>query len=239
MSGINVIDGVMNVCEGIAETDSLEYLQDEAKKEAIRAQQRYALEHLEEVRKWFPEAVIAGGAARDWYVGRLCRDVDIIVPGISDPRLMRTVLKNSFGDYAPVGKDYPQVKGLLLVVAKPRGKLCFQPEIQLVFWHDPSRDSIINSFPSPLSKAFVNCCKYGNQQITSICVYSDFSIAHEHKVHWQSNEMNGHKKDYIKKICDRFPDYKFFPTKELALEHIVGAKGAHHQPIHPYGDAPE
>ena len=235
MSAINVIDGFVNVQPHTEDMDSHEYLQGEAKKEAIRAQQRYAIEHLEEVRKWFPEAVIAGGAARDWYMGRLCRDVDIIIPGISDPILMSTVLKNSFKEYSPVGRDYYEMKGILSVVSKPKGSSHFQPEIQLVFWSNPYIHSIIGGFPSPLSKAFVVCNTNPTAPTAYISVDSEFILAYKHKVHWQSNEMNGHKQDYIKKICDKFPDYKFFPTKELALEHVVGVSGGL-LAIHPFGD---
>lgn len=63
--------------------------------QSIQIEKEIAKQFLEHCKKMFGNATLAGGAPRDWFLGKSCRDLDVYVVG--DCKDNETMLREFFG----------------------------------------------------------------------------------------------------------------------------------------------
>lgn len=85
--------------------------------------------------------------------------------------------------------------------------------VQLMLMSEPTFKCVVPQFPLSLCQAW-----YKNGKVS---VGKDFLISLRHKVLYKTNQVYGDDSRYIKKICKRFSDYRYFPSKEACLGWVV------------------
>ncbi len=184
-------------------------------KERIIIQQAQADNILEKLFPIDPYAICAGGAARDWYLGKVATDLDFFIHSNNTVTKVRQQLE-AVGIQVNKGQS---AEGL------PEHYKC-NPHLSCVFsfkWnnqaaqvmvmHEPTFHSVIPQFPLSICKAW-----YKNGRID---VTSDFKRSIKHKVIVKTNDIYNDEHAYLKKILDKFPEYKYYANWELAAAEIM------------------
>lgn len=175
--------------------------------DALRVQKSIAKEVLEELEVLDPYCILAGGAPRDWFFGKLASDLDFYVydsfgysQGIWMERLNKTPL-----DVKPLGaiegksgevldSEYASLTNLRYVF---EGEYMGQT-IQVMIMSEPTFISVLEHFCYGTSKAW---WKGGSVNVTD-----EFVVEHSHKLFVSDKPV---KEAYRKKMAKKFPDYKF------------------------------
>lgn len=173
---------------------------------------------LSTVQKIDPDCIIAGGAPRDWYFNRQCKDIDLFLS--LKQRLSNTKIKEML---STLGLDVQQVNPI-----NPDGlNYGLNPDIKVVFdvknpdTATPIQIVVMNSstFNTVDSFAF-NICKiwYKNQKIRTT---PSFKYAVDNKVLIKTGEIFRSTDAYTKRIRDKFPNWPYFDSKLTYLKQVA------------------
>lgn len=165
-----------------------------------------------------PRVVLAGGAVRDWILGREATDLDFY---IHTP---------TWRSYADVTR---QINAVGLKISKtmtdemisenyatnPWLRIVFNIEgydipVQIMGMSEAVETTVVPKFAISLSKAWWT----GGDKLHSTW---EFDKSVKHKIFWMQGEVYGDNGKYIKKIMGKFPDYKFLPSQEEVLRQIL------------------
>ena len=167
-----------------------------------------------------PCAIVAGGAPRDWYLGKEASDIDVFFYTRPNPRasvvrkqLERVgfvIIEHKTGENIP--ENYRRNPFLVCVFNCSINGF----NVQLMLMSESTYTSTLNEFPLSLSKVM-----YKDKHITTT---KDFDLSIKHKVLYKTGELYLNGDAYIQKIIKKFPEFRYFETKLQALEYILESK---------------
>lgn len=180
----------------------------------IKMQQAIADTVLQRMLTIDPFAIIAGGAPRDWYLGREAIDLDVYFhPNPSWDTITTYRALQDFGftfdgyrDFGEAGIAYGKMEQI---------KAIFEPtntpmKVQLMMMSEPVQSCVLQSFALDLSLVSY---KYG-----SIVTTTEFVNAVVTKTISRINPDYSDYDPYIVKILGKFPDYKYTYTSKPPIE---------------------
>lgn len=181
----------------------------------IEHQKQVANKVLNELELIDPYCIVAGGAARDWYLGKSATDIDVFIyaPQFKTNTFrLNTLTKLGFNitDKYENWTTNEIYKGNKLV-EHLYNTVVNNEKVQLIFMKQSTFTSVVNTFPISISKAW-----YKNNEIK---ITNDFNNSVKHKIIWKTVEEYTETNKYLLKIRDKFSDYKYV-TKEEALRII-------------------
>lgn len=182
----------------------------------VKLQQAYADQVLAMIERIDPFAIIAGGAPRDWYLGREATDLDVYFhpnPSWDTFTIYEQVkaagfkLPEGYRDFGEAGIAYGKCADL---------KIIFEPlsavmPVQLMCMSKPTFESVISSFAVDLSCAWY---KGGGMVVEE----GGFLKAVEFKCITRINAQYASDDRYIQKICKKFPDYTYYESPRAFYE---------------------
>lgn len=187
----------------------------------ILRQMTIADEVMEKLAPITPHAIIAGGAPRDWYFQKTARDVDIFLyrPDLkTNLDVLSTFSKvglslSSFDTSLTVDGDH--VTGHGTYIHNPNIDHVYETEyfgvqFQFIFMKSPTFTSVVPRFPLNLSRIW-----YKNGTIHPT---GEFLHGVKNTALIKMDELYADGNKYIKKIRERFPDYKYYASVELYFQ---------------------
>lgn len=171
----------------------------------IKLQQAVADTVLQRLLTIDPFAIIAGGAPRDWYLGREATDLDVYfyAGGRSTETIYDLLIDvgfklDGYKDFGEAGIGYGK---------SPETKVIFEPldtpiPVQLIMMGQKTHDSVLSSFAVNLSLTW-----YKHQKITTTPEF-DAGVKNKSIVRVHPNYQDDDP--YIEKIRAKFPDYAYF-----------------------------
>lgn len=187
--------------------------------ERIATQQAQADVILDKLFPIDPYVICAGGAPRDWYLGKAANDLDIFIhPSIALPTFKVyeqlksvgfDVLETKSGEGLPdIYKRNPLLMCVFNVNVNWNGT-----NVQIMRMLEPTFKSVLPQFPLSICKAW-----YKNYKIH---LDKEFKRSVAHRMIVKTNTVYNDENAYIKKIMDKFPDYKYYSNWELAAAEIM------------------
>lgn len=181
----------------------------------VLAQQEKANQILALVEQLDPTAIIAGGAPRDWYFGKVASDIDIFMyfrPDLPLGELHSFMLNKGF-EVDFVGDQEEQFNYKL----NPNIRCVFQldykgEKVQLVMLNKPSW-GIVDTFA-------INICKIWYKR-GKINTTKNFLFAIKNKILIKEGELYASTAKYELKIRDKFKDYTWFSSRLDAFNFLV------------------
>lgn len=171
---------------------------------SIEEQKDVADEVLKRLAVFDPYAIVAGGAPRDWYLGMEANDIDVFInfKDIYTQTTLKGVLQKlgfdatplEFNPHAESYKLNPNLKWVFNVKG-------FEYPVQFIFVND-NTFNIIDTFP-------LDICKIWYKTETGIVPTKAFNEAVETKTITKCNPIYADEQRYIKKIRERFRDYRY------------------------------
>lgn len=164
-----------------------------------------------------PTCIVAGGAPRDWYLGMEASDIDIFLhlrAGLTQTMVMDWLDKLSFKDYKFLGREilddsmYKSNPYLKYVIEGYMSDVRYQ----VMIMNKPTY-SVIPEFPLSMSKIWYKKGRINPEFI--------FKKGIENKFILKTSELYKDGDKYIRKICGKFPDYKYFGSEKDLLIHIL------------------
>lgn len=153
--------------------------------------------------------IVAGGAPRDWYLGKPATDIDVYlhfphVPYMRQRKLLEVL-------------EFPikSVHENWIIPELYEGNKCVKhlyntevdgEKVQIMFMSKPTFTCVVDTFPISISKAW-----YKNQQIK---LTEDFKNSIKHKIIWKTVDNYSEDNKYLLKIKDKFSDYKYVTVEE-------------------------
>lgn len=183
-----------------------------ANTDIISNQQHVADTILEKLFPIDPYCIVAGGAPRDWHLGKPASDIDVffycgqhtlntihdmlVCAGISYEEL-------KLGGTIPEWyKHNPHLKGVYCLVVSG-------VKVQLMRMDEPTFESVLPQFPLSICHAWY---KDG-----VIHTEKPFLRSIKHKAIYKTNTIYNNEHEYVKKILTKFPEYKYYDAiTELA-----------------------
>ena len=166
-----------------------------------------------------PYCILAGGAPRDWYLGREASDLDfyLCVPdretqSAFESRLRRVGLsfdiafKDSGLANMEVYKNMPGIKGIYNLTG-------FGMPIQVMRMRDPTFKSVVHEFGTSVCMAWY---KDGKVKTTKV-----FEWSHENKIIIKKSDYNA-KVKHVAKMREKFPDYRVVSGRWLNSRPVEG-----------------
>lgn len=186
---------------------------------SIAAQQVIAKGLLYSLEVVDPSCIIAGGAPRDWYLGREASDLDVFIylrPDLSwfylEKQLGRALpdVKFSRDDWKrklpECYKNNPHIRAVLNFTF--RGQSC-----QLVVMNKPTFKCVVPKFPLSICMVWY---KGGKIRITE-----EFRRSVKYKSIVLCNELYSEGSKYVQKILDKFPEYEFYKSWDALAWEIL------------------
>lgn len=166
-----------------------------------------------------PHAIVAGGAPRDWALGRRANDIDVFVHCSEDrmgqgefQTLIAKTLAVSLFNVRTLGSDDMQYK------MNPHLLDVFETEfngehIQIMRMNTKTFHSVVPEFPLSICKAWY--------RPGSLVTEKDFNLSVKHQMIWKTKEpyANGHR--YIQKVRAMFPGYKYHDSWESMARELL------------------
>lgn len=157
-----------------------------------------------------PRCIVAGGAARDWYLNKPAKDIDVFLyaPHLHLASIRVNALRKLGFDITSayenwnideIYKHNKYVKCLYNTVVDGEN-------VQIIFMIESTYTSVVDMFPISISKVW-----YKNQQIK---LTDDFKNSVKHKIIWRTLYSYLEDDKYINKIKDKFSDYEYVTTAE-------------------------
>lgn len=151
-----------------------------------------------------PNCIVAGGAPRDWYLGREAKDIDIFVylPQIENNTQIRRRFRGL--DLHPekmarlIDEDDPQYDNPA-IQSVWEGKLA-GIIYQVILMNAPTFDSVIPMFDANIVKAW-----YKDGQIRAT---PDFVLGHRNKQIILADPIQANSR-HVRRLRELFPDYEF------------------------------
>ena len=164
-------------------------------------------------------AIVAGGAPRDWYFGRSANDIDIYFyrPDLETSLAVCSTFYRVGFTIRQIGAEFTNHP---LYEKNAMIERVFDCEFsglkfQFIQMNQKTFTSVVKNFP-------LNICMiwYKNGKINGT---PDFFRAVRHNAIVKVNPLYANSDAYIKKICNRFPDYKYYENyEELAKSLLDG-----------------
>ena len=167
-----------------------------------------------------PYAIVAGGAARDWYFGKEAKDIDVFFY-INNKYTIdtRDNLIECLGFELQKVGDTAELEALGYRtnpnINSVYNMLGFETPVQLILMNMPTRNCVIDRFPLSLCKAWYKNSTKG------VVLHKDFRDSVKHKALFKTNDLYANGDKYLLKIRDRFPEYKYYSSRVSFLESLV------------------
>lgn len=184
---------------------------------SIELQKLIADEVLDRLCLIDPHAILAGYAVRDWYFNKEASDLDIFfyAPQASNLTMMYKMFNQAgfiicgtkLGEAIPeLYKKNPELKAVYETIIKG-------VKVQLVRMSSPTHNSVLPNFPLNICMAWY---KDGQAHYTK-----HFLRSVKYKCIYKTSDIYNKEHQYIKKICDKFPDYKYYSSVVEAFDAIL------------------
>lgn len=181
----------------------------------VEKQQQIANHVLQTVFPIDTDAIIAGGAPREWFFGKAASDIDVFIYDTCSYGRMWDKLKH-LGFDIQVTKDG---EGLPEHYKKnPHLHSLFEctingEKVQFLQMNSPTFTSVISQFPLSICKAWYKNGKIG--------VDRDFKRSVKHKVIVKTNEIYADEDSYVKKVLAKFPEYRYHKSWESVAQKLL------------------
>ncbi len=186
----------------------------------VKDQQEWADHILSLLETFDPTAIIAGGAPRDWWHKREASDLDCFVTIREDlmapqrkkmlERLGFKVTKENSGHDLP--EQYKKNPDLLRVIEVTLDGC----DIPIQLMQVENTFNVVDHFPLSLCKVWY---KDGSIRVTK-----DFNRSVAHKALVLVSELYADGDRYIKKIVDKYPEYKYYSSYEQLAKTLLGGE---------------
>jgi hypothetical protein len=164
-----------------------------------------------------PFSIVAGGAPRDWYLGKPATDIDAFFYDARNLTLpkMQSVLEavgfkvescqqgGNLPDWYNKNPDLKTVYNLNMSGVK----------VQIMRMSKPTFNCVLPNFPLSICHVWY---KEGK-----IFTEKPFIRSVQHKVIYKTSGIYNNEHRYIKKILDKFPDYKYYNSSLELVEYIL------------------
>lgn len=182
----------------------------------IKHQKTVADEVLSRMEIIDPFCIVAGGAPRDWFHGRIATDIDLffsVKQGVQIGVIINQLAKAGFIVTDTCwGQSIPEWYKL-----NPCVRAVFNTDVagqktQMILLSTSTFD-VVDQFPLSICKAWY---KRGNLRTTK-----DFDRTVKHKAIYKTSELyaNGHV--YLQKILAKFPDYDYYDSVSKLAEKLL------------------
>lgn len=195
----------------------------------IKLQQVYADQILSMIERIDPLAIIAGGAPRDWYLGREATDLDVYFHPNPNWNVMtvRNQLVCAGFEFTDAANFLEQVdiesnECRSQYLANQYLKAVYNPantkmKVQLMWMSEPTSESVLPQFTLNLSKAYYKNGKIGTDAL--------FDLGVSKKAIIRTNSIYIDKDRYIDKIKAKFPDYTYYESENAYFGYTESIKG--------------
>lgn len=174
----------------------------------IEIQKNVAKEVLSKLQLVDMWAMLAGGACRDWYLGKEASDLDFYVH-----------YSNKYPQWALCEQFGKLLNCEIKVVGKKGEKL--DPKSEVVYTQDPNIDIVLGGIKDGIDIQIIiinspyfnvgnfcfDICQAYTLNVDEIKITGKFEEAVNHKVIRITGEFYSQKDAYVKKIKTKFPDY--------------------------------
>lgn len=186
----------------------------------IQEQKDIGKELLDKLDILDPCVVIAGGAARDWYLGNTASDLDIYLS--YHPNLTLGSNKRSIAKALGIPEESIETLGVQFdenvdksteYVVNPNVRCVYEFEykgimVQIINMH--TEFVRVEDFCFSICQAWTtNCVDIGGTEA--------FFYSVKHKIAYKTGKFYCHKGRYIEKMVEKFPDYLFLEEKPKEL----------------------
>jgi hypothetical protein len=179
----------------------------------IEQQKEVALKVLKKLSVLDPQAILAGGAVRDWYFEKPAKDLDFYVD-VTNSNYQQSVafFKEVLGiEPKDLGSDKVELYSNPRIERVIEG-LFEGVRIQIIWVKE--RQSITDSFPFGICMCAMNA--------RGKLFYSRaFKQEVKHKALVIRNPLYSNKDAYVQKVIGYFPTWKFFKSKDAFLEYLA------------------
>jgi hypothetical protein len=167
------------------------------------------------------KAEVAGGAPRDWYLGRKAKDIDVFFH--ADQPFNLTA-------YQMIDADMVQVilsdLGFVLEANDPSGNYESNPNIYKVWnceYKGEKVQFIFTNKSHSIDDFVLSTSKAKYSLLEGLRVTDDFVLSHRNNVHVETGKFYANTEAYKEKMKAYFPEYRFI-TKEQAYNLFLGAR---------------
>lgn len=176
----------------------------------IAVQKLVADKVLEKLELLDYRCIVAGGAARDWYLGKPATDLDVFLyaPQFTSASIRVETLNrlgfnitNSYENWK-VNEIYKHNE----YVAQLYNCVVDEEKVQIIFMSKPTYISVVDTFPLSISKAW-----YKNKTIK---FSKEFEQSIKYKIIWKTVDSYSNTNKYILKILTKFSDYRYVTKPE-------------------------
>ena len=184
---------------------------------SIENQKKIANELLEKLEQIDPHCILAGGAPRDWYMGKEANDLDFYVYGYGwSIGLILKRFKNigifglvNLGEGPRPNTVYSSMKHLRCVYETTyKGQ-----KIQIMIMNQPTFSSVVDYFGVTISQFWYKTGRIGMKREALLSI--------KYKVIGYKDDFSC-KEAYFKKIQERFKNYRF--TKMSGFKDVILSK---------------
>lgn len=158
--------------------------------------------------------IVAGGAPRDWYLGKEATDIDVYLyyPVVTKTQ-QKVDLLNELGldiqDRRYEDWRVPEVYEANHHILQLYNSCIKGEKIQIIFVNEPTFTSVVDTFPISISKVWY---KKGDIRTTE-----DFEKSLKYKILWKTIDSYYEDNKYLLKIRDKFSDYKYVSPEEVVV----------------------
>lgn len=167
-----------------------------------------------------PCVVIAGGAARDWYLGNKANDLDIYLS--YHPNLTLGSNKRSIAKALGVSEESIEILGVQFDEnVDKETEYVVNPNVRCVyeFEYRGMRVQIINMHTEfvRVEDFCFSICQAWTTNCVDIRGTEAFFYSVKHKIAYKTGKFYSHKGRYIEKMMGKFPEYLFLEEKPKEL----------------------
>ena len=185
----------------------------------IKMQQALADTVLQRLLTLDPFAIVAGGAPRDWYLGREATDLDVYFhpnPNWDVMTVRNQLIARGFEFTDAVDSlqqfNENEEERRSQYLANQYLKAVYNPintamKVQLMWMSEPTFESVLPQFTLNLSRAY-----YKNDKISTDTIF-DLGIKEKAIIRTNSVYINNDR--YIDKIKAKFPDYTYYESEAV------------------------
>lgn len=175
---------------------------------SIDKQKQVAKYVLEKLKFLDCYAILAGGACRDWYLGKEATDLDFYL--YYNPLYKQSLLQSKLSELLGVSLDVVGSRGDIENTTEEHRYTC-DPEIELVLGglkgEVPIQIIIRNKPFCDVGRFCFDICQAYSTEGETVKTTKKFDEAVKHKVIRITGEFYMQKESYMKKIKSKFPDY--------------------------------
>lgn len=186
------------------------------KNKTIENQMKIADEILKKLETFDPTCILAGGAPRDWYFGKVATDLDFFVhwkPKYQQWRYQAILESLGFKVSEKSGANIPDHYGRnphLITVFEFTYK---GEKVQVMFMGETTHHCVVPLFPFGICQAWYktpyDATRGDYYNHTGVQISKNFQESVNHKVLRLLNDLYTDADGYVEKIRAKFPDYLY------------------------------